>query len=281
MPAAPDLPHHILPLDDGSLHYTQAGDGDDVILLIHGSLCDYRYWRWQIPALSERHRVLAPSLRGCWPDAHPHPQAAYRIDAHARDLARLIRSLDLTQGVHMVGHSRGAQVALALAIQAPALCRSLTLADPGFRFDDEPKTPPFYRHAVDQLRAGDVEGALEGFIDTVNGADTWRKMVGWFKDMTRDNAMTLLSQILEANAAVRVSDAAALNGPLLLVGGANSPAKYGTRQDRLQQLHPQASRARIALAAHGMNLANPRSFNRTLLEFVDSVRAAAAPAAAR
>ncbi|WP_298012775.1 alpha/beta hydrolase [uncultured Castellaniella sp.] len=281
MPAAPDLPHHILPLDDGELHYTQAGDGGDAILLIHGSLCDYRYWRWQVPALAERHRVLAPSLRGCWPDPQPHPQAAYRVDAHARDLARLIRSLDLGRGVHVVGHSRGAQVALALAVQAPALCRSLTLADPGFRFDDEPETTPFYAHAVEQLRAGDVDGALEGFIDTVNGADTWRKMVGWFKDMTRDNAMTLLSQILEANTPVRLLDAAALNGPLLLLGGANSPAKYGVRQDRLQQLHPHARRARIALAAHGMNLANPRAFNRSVLEFVDSVRATTVSAAAR
>ncbi|MGB6243211.1 MAG: alpha/beta hydrolase [Castellaniella sp.] len=269
--STPDYPHHLLPLPDGTLHYLQAGDGSDTVLLIHGSLCDYRYWRWQMPALAEHARVLAPSLRGCWPANSPHPQDGYRIDAHARDLVQMARALDI-QGLHVIGHSRGAQVALAFATQAPELCRSLTLADPGFRFDDETETPPFYTQAVQQIQAGDIDAALEGFIDTVNGANTWRKMVGWFKDMARDNAPTLLSQILEANTPVMLRDAAALGCPLLLVGGANSPAKYGTRQDRLQQLHPQARRIRIALAAHGMNLANPRAFNRAVLDFMDSVR---------
>ncbi|MGB3422944.1 MAG: alpha/beta hydrolase [Castellaniella sp.] len=270
MPAPhPEPPHHILPLPDGDLHYTQAGAGTDApVLLIHGSLCDYRYWRWQTPAFSDTRRVLAPSLRGCWPGAQSHPQATYAVKRHAGDLAHLLRALDAHGGAHVIGHSRGAQVALALAVQAPDLCRSLTLADPGFRFADEPETPVFYAAAVQRLQAGDTEDALEQFIDTVNGADTWRKMVGWFKDMVRDNAATLLSQIVEANLPVDPRDAAALSCPLLLITGANSPAKYGTRLDRLQQLLPQAQRARIALASHGMNLANPRAFNRAVLDFI-------------
>src|SRR5690606_302505 len=90
---------------------------------------------------------------------------------------------------------------------------------------------------------------------------------------------TLLSQVREANLPVDPRDAAALSCPVLLVGGAQSPAKYGTRQDRLQQLLPHARRARIALAAHGMNLANPRSLNRTILEFIAAASAAPAQSA--
>ena len=270
MPApCPDSTHTTLPLSDGGLHYLQAGtDTGAPVLLIHGSLCDYRYWRWQMPAFADTHRVLVPSLRGCWPDTQPHPQTQYAIRRHAADLAQLLQALDVPGGAHVVGHSRGAQVAVELALQAPHLCRSITLADPGFRFADEPETPVFYADAVERLRHGDTEGALEQFIDTVNGADTWRKMVGWFKDMVRDNAATLLSQIHEANLAVEPAAVADLRCPVLLVGGAQSPAKYGTRLDRLQQLLPQARRTRIALAAHGMNLANPRAFNRAVLEFI-------------
>ena len=268
----PDFSHDTLPLPDGRLHYLQTGmDAGVPILLIHGSLCDYRYWRWQTPAFADTHRVLAPSLRGCWPEPQSHPQAHYAIRGHAADLAQLLQAQDWAGGAHVIGHSRGAQVAIELAIQAPQLCRSLTLADPGFRFADEPESPVFYADAVQRLRLGDTEGALEQFIDTVNGTDTWRKMVAWFKNMVRDNAATLLSQIHEANLAVDPQAAAALNCPVLLIGGAQSPAKYGTRLDRLQQLLPQARRTRIALAAHGMNLANPRAFNRAVLEFVASV----------
>lgn len=272
--STPDLPPDVVALPGGDLHYTQAGSGEP-ILLIHGSLCDYRYWRWQIPAFAAGHHVLAPSLRGCWPDRHPHPQPGYRIEAHAQDLIQMIRGLDAPGGVHIIGHSRGAQVAMVLATLAPDLCRTLTLADPAFRFDDEPEIPPFYARTVELLRAGETEDALRDFIDTVNGQDTWRRMVGWFKDMARDNAATLLSQILEANAPVRLRDAAALKCPLLLVGGSGSPAKYGTRQDRLQRLLPEARRVRIALAAHGMNLANPRAFNQAILAFIESAAIAA------
>ncbi|WP_322995476.1 alpha/beta hydrolase [Castellaniella sp.] len=271
----PDLPHHILPLADTQLHYTQHGSGDSAVLLIHGSLCDYRYWRWQIPALSEQHKVLAPSLRGCWPTGQQHPQPGYNIHTHAQDLVHLVRALDRQDGVHVVGHSRGAQVAMVFATLAPTLCRSLTLADPAFRFEDEPETPAFYTETVAQLQAGQIDTALEGFIDTVNGLDTWRRMVPWFKDMSRDNALTLLSQIREANTPIALQDVATLACPLLLVGGANSPAKYGTRQDRLQQLVPRAQRVRIAMASHGMNLANPRAFNQAVLDFTVAAEQAA------
>lgn len=265
-----EQPHHILALADTQLHYTQSGNGNDTILLIHGSLCDYRYWRWQIPALAEQHHVLAPSLRGCWPTAQSHPQSGYSIHTHAQDLVHLVRALDKQTGVHILGHSRGAQVAMEFVSLAPDLCRSLILADPGFRFDDEPETTPFYTSSIAQLEAGDIDGALERFIDTVNGEDTWRRMVSWFKDMTRDNALTLLSQVLEANTPVTRQAVAELTCPLLLLGGTNSPAKYGSRQDRLQEMVPRARREHIALAAHGMNIANPRAFNQTVLDFVES-----------
>lgn len=267
MPSHAALPHQVLSLPQGDVHFTQAGTGAP-ILLIHGSLCDYRYWRWQVPALSADHRVIAPSLRGCWPDAHGHPQPGYAIGRHADDLARLLPALGIRDGVHVIGHSRGAHVALALAANAPGLCRSLTLADPGFRFEDEPEVPPFYAEIVHRIQAGDTDDAIAQFIDTVNGSHTWRSMVRWFKDMVRDNARTLLSQIREANLPVRLATAASLKCPLLLVGGTDSPARYGTRQDRLQHMLPQARRIRIPLAAHGMNIANPRAFNQAVLDFM-------------
>ncbi|MFA5663966.1 alpha/beta fold hydrolase [Castellaniella sp.] len=252
-------------LPAGPLHYLQAGSGDPV-LLIHGSLCDYRYWRWQIPALQPCHTVIAPSLRGCWPAAGLHPQTGYGVMAHADDLQALLHTLGCGPA-HVVGHSRGAEVAWALVRQAPELCRSLTLADPGFRFADEPEVPPFYTQTAAALQRGDTAAALADFVDTVNGADTWRKMVPWFKQMAEDNALTLLSQVQEQRLAITDAEMAGLNVPVLLIGGALSPRKYPQRLDRLQRLIPGAARVRIAMAAHGMNLANPRAFNRALLGF--------------
>lgn len=266
MAGAPELAQRTFDLGH-PVSLTETGSGE-IVLLIHGSLCDYRYWRWQLPALGESFHVVAASLRGCWPHGGAHPDPGYAIQAHAQDMIALAQALSPGQAVHVIGHSRGAQVALEFALRAPGLCKTLTLADPGFRFDHETATQPFYTPAIELLLQGQVEAAVEQFIDTVNGSGTWHKMVGWFKDMVRDNAMTLLSQVLEANLPVSLEEAGGLTCPVLLLGGTDSPARYGSRQDQLQGVLPQAQRAVIRLAAHGMNLANPRAFNRVCLDFL-------------
>src|SRR5690606_33742755 len=127
---------------------------------------------------------------------------------HTNDMVAFSRQLGGGQAIHVLGHSRGAQVAIALACAAPDLVRSLVLADPGFRFTYEAAGYPFpIENVAALLERGEVEQALAGFIDAVNGAGTWRQMVGWFKTMVTDNAYTLLSQAEEANPGIDLEQA--------------------------------------------------------------------------
>ena len=109
---------------------------------------------------------------------------------------------------------------------------------------DDPKSHPFQFEVVAKLRRGDLEGALAQFIDTVNGAGTWRQMVGWFKTMVKDNAYTLLSQINEVDAHFDLSRLHEIDMPVLLLGGANSPERYRRRLDALEGVLSQAARTR-------------------------------------
>ena len=265
MPSAPVLPQYVAHELDYPLTYTQSGKGQP-LLLIHGSLCDYRYWRWQIPAFSNQAQVIAPSLRGYWPNAFHAENAAFSVAQHTRDLIEFIRSRH--EPMHILGHSRGAHIALELACAAPELTRSLILADPGFSLPGHPKSHSFQFEVVEKLKRGDLEGALTQFIDTVNGSGTWRQMVGWFKTMVKDNAYTLLSQINEVDAHFDLSRLQKIDMPVFLLGGANSPDRYRHRLDVLERLLPQARRVTVPLAAHGMNLANPRAFNEQVLQFL-------------
>lgn len=250
------------------IHYTETGSGE-ILLLIHGSLCDYRYWRWQLPALSQHYRVVAPSLRGFWPTTFTRRESTFNIAQHTSDMTAFANQLGDGQPIHILGHSRGAQVALGLACEAPDLVRSLALADPGFRLTHETPGFPFHITTVATLlERGEVEPALAEFVDAVNGAGTWRQMVGWFKTMVTDNAYTLLSQVEEENPGIDLERARQLQCPILLIGGANSPARYGSRLDILENAWPQAARITIPLASHGMNLANPKAFNQSLLNFL-------------
>src|SRR5690606_26353702 len=118
MPHTLGLIEQTISLPDTDIHFTEAGQGS-VLLLIHGSLCDYRYWRWQIPAFSQSHAVIAPSLRGYWPRALQREDPGFSIQQHVEDMLRFMERIRNGRPVHVLGHSRGAQVALQMALQAP------------------------------------------------------------------------------------------------------------------------------------------------------------------
>lgn len=48
---------------DAKTTYTHSGSGD-LLILVHGSLCDLRYWRWQLNRLHKNCQVVALSLPG-------------------------------------------------------------------------------------------------------------------------------------------------------------------------------------------------------------------------
>ncbi|NLC37177.1 MAG: alpha/beta hydrolase, partial [Alcaligenaceae bacterium] len=253
--------------------------------LIHGSLCDHRYWRWQMPEFASHFRVVAPSLPGCWPEAvgsgfppeTDHEvirQAAladtrYSIERHVRAIVDLCRQADTATAIHLVGHSRGAQVALEAALAMPGRIKRLVLADPGFPFTDEPATQPIHAPIARKLGHAPLDEVIGEFVDAVNGADTWRRTVSWFKDIVRANAWTLLPQLNDIHRSIdRSALAEALTCPVLLVGGEYSPRRYGSRIEGLMEALPQARHRVVPRAAHGMNLANARYFNDAVLAFL-------------
>src|SRR3546814_15105187 len=85
MPTVTTFPQSVAENMDYPLAYTAAGAGVP-LLLIHGSLCDYRYWRWQIPAFQQEYRVVAPSLRGYWPAAFRTERDDFDVLVQTRDL---------------------------------------------------------------------------------------------------------------------------------------------------------------------------------------------------
>lgn len=103
----------------------EAGDGPPVILL-HGFPETNFAWRFQIPVLAERYRVIAPDLRGY--GETDKPATGYDKRNMAGDIRELMRVLDLPK-VALVGHDRGARVATRFAKDYPDLLDRLVVID--------------------------------------------------------------------------------------------------------------------------------------------------------
>jgi pimeloyl-ACP methyl ester carboxylesterase len=263
-----------LRLNDYDLAWLEAGAGRP-LLLVHGSLCDCRFWAPQMQPLAARRRVIAVSLRHYWPEAWDGTGGGFSVEQHAADLAALIRALDAGP-VDCVGHSRGGSVAYALAQQQPELLRSLVLAEPGLCIagsceQGDLDRGAFRERALQLLREQRPDEALELFIDTVSGPGTWARMVPALRRMMRDNANTLIGQVAETYATVSAGNALRLGKPLLLVGGERSPEPYPSVLAGLERLLPGARRITIPAASHAMNLWNANAFNQAIESFLDSV----------
>ncbi len=103
--------------DEVRIHYTQVGEGPDLVL-IHGLTGNLAVWHLRIlPLLWDRFRVTTYDLRG-----HGYssvPPSGYDADHMADDLLGLLDALDVERAA-LAGHSYGADVALYAALRDPA-----------------------------------------------------------------------------------------------------------------------------------------------------------------
>jgi 3-oxoadipate enol-lactonase len=117
--------------DDGvAIAYETAGAGDPIVL-VHGLGSYAGDWRPQIDALAPAFRVVAVDLRGHGDSGTP--PGPYSVPRFAADVAAVMQALGLGPA-HVIGLSLGGAVAFQLAVDRPALVRSLTIINSGPAF---------------------------------------------------------------------------------------------------------------------------------------------------
>lgn len=112
------------------LVYDEFGEGDEVVLYMHGLLLDSEINRGIAAALAERgQRVLLLDLLGHGRSDQPRHASEYRIDRYSDQALALLDHLDVPSAV-LGGVSLGANVSLFAASQAPERVRGLVLEMP-------------------------------------------------------------------------------------------------------------------------------------------------------
>ncbi len=270
-----DLKTQSLRVNGYDMAYVEQGAGEPVVL-VHGSLQDYRYWAPQMAPLSQHYRVIAPSLRHYWPERWDGSGTGFTIAQHVEDVAAFIAALG-TGPVRLIGHSRGGHIAFRVAETHPASLRAVVLAEPGGELDESlgglpPGSTPgrqaaVFATAAERVRAGEVEEGLRGFAAHTGGPGAWEKRPEARRQIARDNARTLLGQINEQRAPFSRAAAEAIRTPTLLVGGAQTQPQFVAILDALERTIPGAKRATVPGAGHPMSAENPASFNAAVLGF--------------
>ena len=111
-------------VDGQRLRYLDMGSGGVPVLLLHGFGADLNGWMFTQPVLAQDRRVVALDLPG-------HGGSGREVGAG--DVGALIAVVEAFVGalgldaMHVVGHSLGGGIGLALAARRPDMVRSLSL----------------------------------------------------------------------------------------------------------------------------------------------------------
>ncbi len=159
--------------------------GRPAVVCLHCSGSSGRQWAHFAGRSGADALVLAPNLLG-YDDALPWPaERRLAIDDEVDALAPLLDALP--GGVHLVGHSYGAAVALQLALRRTASVRSLTIYEPvrfGLLLGSADAAAQAVGRSIvaagraigDRVLQDDPHGAGERFIDYWSGRGSWAAM---------------------------------------------------------------------------------------------------------
>lgn len=125
-PGSAEAPGSYLDVDGARIHYVEAGQGEPVVL-IHGLNASTYSFRYIIPELAQRFRVVALDLKGFGHSERP-TKSDYSLSAQADVVAGAMEQLSIERAM-VIGHSMGGAVSMRLALRHPERVKRLVLVD--------------------------------------------------------------------------------------------------------------------------------------------------------
>ena len=251
-------------VNGGELEYEVSGTGDPV-LLIHGTGVAATFAPQMTQPSLAKYKLIRFHRRGFAGSSRaPVP---FSMKEQAADAAALLKALGISRA-HIVGHSFGGCVALQLALDQPAMVRSLVVMEPPI-FDPNAAVSPFAK-LESMYQAGDKLGAMSTFSQMSYGTE-WRTLAarvpGGAAQVEKDVDTVFQS---EAPSMVKwgfgAAEAARITQPIIYVTGGG---RHGGSLKQLGMWIPKLESRVVPGTTHAMLMEDPKAVAEAIAEFLN------------
>lgn len=254
------------------------GNGDEVLVFLHGFTGTHRTWIAYEDNLSDHFRILMVDLLGHGQTDAPAEWKRYDITKVASDIIAILNQLNIKKA-HLAGYSMGGRVAITIAILYPERVASLLLesSTPGIIKDEERKE----RRQHDVILAKQLlQNGLEAFIDYWEHLPLFtglRKLnlsqqQAIRKERLSHNPIGLANSLIGMGTGAMPSwweKLPLLSMPVQLITGEND-AKFVQIANQMTNYNPKFQHTIIPNAGHTVHLEQPEAFLNVLKRFYSS-----------
>jgi pimeloyl-ACP methyl ester carboxylesterase len=266
------------PVHNGELYYEVNGEGHPLVL-IHAGVADHSMWDAQAPVFSQGFRVIRYDTRGYGKSRTQDTEFSNR-----QDLLDLLNHLQVP-AAHVIGISRGGQIAIDFTLEHPERVTALVAVAPGLSdLNDYPEgfKDPVGMAAEEAMEAAHNAGDWERLADLETAmwadgpgqpvgrapADVRERVRRWTLDSyTRIDGRTTPLQ-LEPGAIGRLHE---IRVPTLVLIGDLDAKIEQVVAGMVASGIPGARKVVVPGVAHMIPLEVPDEFNQIVMSFLQSV----------
>jgi pimeloyl-ACP methyl ester carboxylesterase len=268
----------LVSVDGLGIYYEEAGQGTPLVF-VHEFAGDSRSWTLQLRFFARRFRAIAFNARGYPPSDVPEDPGRYSQTHAVEDIRGLLDALGIERA-HVCGLSMGGYATLLFGLRHPGRARSLVVAGCGY---GSARDRHDFRHdagrVAERLETEGMAAVAEFYARGPARVQFLDKDPrGWqeFRDLlaagsARGRALTLRGvQMMRPSVLDLGPELERLDVPVLIMTGDEDepclePALFMKRRI------PAAGLVVLPKSGHTINLEEPETFNRAVLDFLTAV----------
>ena len=249
-----------------NLYYEDHGKSFPVIFT-HGYAGTTKSWEEHVAVFSKKYRFITYDMRGHGQTEAPKDLSLYTQDIVVEDIYQLLLHLGIKKAV-VGGLSLGGYLTIHFYHQHPEMTAAIILMGTGPGYRTPEKARDWNQTRLDCARVLETKG-IQGFLDSPYSINNYYTS----PDVMRKHNPTGLANISRG---VMVNPWGQeilpnIKVPALIICG-DKDVDFLPATDYMAQKINGAQKAIISNAGHGVNIDQPRVFESTVLNFLDSLK---------